>query len=143
MLSVVLTRGAERVALDMDDPTCGLIGGYGYCTQDLVNLPMTGRAATNLLRRNMQLDEQTTLKGIGARSSCGYLTAGEWYWHLKVGSNLKDPYKPIWVVKSRSPTTPCCLGDPKCCQPRAKGDQALPRTCTTTTSSPIRTISLG
>ena len=126
VLSVVLTRGAERVALDMDDPTCGLIGGYGYCTQDLVNLLMTGRAATNLFDGNMQLDEQTTLKGIGARSSCGYLTVYEWYRHLKVGSNLKDPYKPIWVVNSESHYSVLFSADPNSCQPRAKGDRALP-----------------
>ncbi|UPR03501.1 DUF4205 domain-containing protein [Chloropicon primus] len=114
VLSVALTRGVTSIGGDMDDPSCGLIGGYGYCTQDLVNLLLSGRAATNVFDGNMALDESTTLKGVKARSRCGFLTIFEWYKHLKVGSNLKDPYKPIWVVNSESHFSVLFASDMKC-----------------------------
>ena len=102
LLSVIITRNPSAIREDMDDPTCGLVGGYGYCTQDLVNLLLSGRAVTNVFDGDHNLDESTVLHGIQAKARCGFLTIFEWYKHLEVGSNLKDPYKPIWVVNSES-----------------------------------------
>ena len=34
---------------DMDDETTSLVGEYGHCAQELVNLMITGRCITNVL----------------------------------------------------------------------------------------------
>ena len=43
--SAMLTRGLANVARDMDSPDLSLIGAHGYCSQELVNLLLTGRQA--------------------------------------------------------------------------------------------------
>ena len=43
MYSAMLTRGLASVARDMDSPDLSLIGAHGYCSQELVNLLLTGR----------------------------------------------------------------------------------------------------
>lgn len=40
--SLVLSRGITAVRGDMDEPSNGLMGAHGYCTQELVNLVLTG-----------------------------------------------------------------------------------------------------
>ena len=45
-----------------------LIGQHGHCTQELVNLFITGKAVSNLFDGFKQLDEGITLKGIEQKS---------------------------------------------------------------------------
>jgi hypothetical protein len=71
---------------------------HGYCTQDLVNLIIVGRAHSNVFNREMVLDEHTTLRGVPAPSTIGFLTLFEWYKNVEVGSYYKAPAYPIWVV---------------------------------------------
>lgn len=47
-LSAVLSRGVRAVIDDMDQPENGLMGSHLYCTQDIVNLLLTGRATANV-----------------------------------------------------------------------------------------------
>ena len=54
LFSLVLTRGAQRVAGEMDSGGA-LIGRYGYCNQELINLCITGRATTNVTKRQGML----------------------------------------------------------------------------------------
>ena len=46
--SCLLTRGVEQIAKDTDYPGCTLLGAHGYCTQELVNLLVVGRATSNV-----------------------------------------------------------------------------------------------
>ena len=58
LYSVVLTHGFETVRAEMDDPAgTSLIGRHGYCTQEMVNLMLTGRAASNVFDGQINLDE--------------------------------------------------------------------------------------
>ncbi|ETE57672.1 hypothetical protein L345_16609, partial [Ophiophagus hannah] len=86
-LSVILSRSIDRVRRDVDVTTNPLIGAHGYCTQELVNLLLTGRAVSNVFNDVMELDSGngnfTLLKGISGRSDLGLLF-------------------PIWVVCSES-----------------------------------------
>ena len=54
VVSLALTRGVHVVRGDMDEPTNALMGMHGYCTQELVNLILTGgcadRTVVNLLK---------------------------------------------------------------------------------------------
>ena len=45
LYSALLSRGLANVRRDMDAPDLPLIGAHGYCSQELVNLLLTGRYA--------------------------------------------------------------------------------------------------
>ncbi|XP_060788571.1 probable ubiquitin carboxyl-terminal hydrolase MINDY-4 isoform X2 [Neoarius graeffei] len=106
IISAVLSRTIPMVREDMDVPTSTLIGAHGYCTQELVNLLLCGRAVSNVFDNEMKLDSGngnfTLLKGIRARCDIGLLSLYEHYNICKVGSYLKNPRFPIWMVCSES-----------------------------------------
>ncbi|XP_055364295.1 probable ubiquitin carboxyl-terminal hydrolase MINDY-4 isoform X2 [Betta splendens] len=105
-ISAVLSRSIKRVREDMDVPTTSLIGAHGYCTQELVNLLLCGRAVSNVFDNDMELDSgngnMTLLKGIKSHCDIGLLSLFEHYNICKVGDYLKTPRFPIWVVCSES-----------------------------------------
>uniref|UniRef100_A0A3B4AEX9 Ubiquitin carboxyl-terminal hydrolase MINDY n=1 Tax=Periophthalmus magnuspinnatus TaxID=409849 RepID=A0A3B4AEX9_9GOBI len=106
VVSAVLSRSIEKVREDMDVPTTTLIGAHGYCTQELVNLLLCGQAVSNVFDNDMELDSGngniTLLKGIKDLCEIGFLSLFEHYNICKVGSHLKTPRFPIWVVCSES-----------------------------------------
>eukprot|EP00873_Tetraselmis_striata_P042396 jgi/Tetstr1/462660/TSEL_000688.t1 len=110
LFSLLLTRGIDAVRGDMDVADTSLMAAHGYCTQDLVNLIITGKAVSNVFDGDNQLDEHTLLKGIKRPSRVGLLTLFEWYKYVEVGSHLKNPQRPVWVVCSESHFT--CLFAP-------------------------------
>ncbi|XP_070472254.1 probable ubiquitin carboxyl-terminal hydrolase MINDY-4 isoform X2 [Equus przewalskii] len=105
-VSAILSRSTELVRQDFDVPTSHLIGAHGYCTQELVNLLLTGKAVSNVFNDVIELDSGngniTLLKGIAARSDIGFLSLFEHYNVCQVGCFLKTPRFPIWVVCSES-----------------------------------------
>uniref|UniRef100_A0A8C0H694 Ubiquitin carboxyl-terminal hydrolase MINDY n=1 Tax=Chelonoidis abingdonii TaxID=106734 RepID=A0A8C0H694_CHEAB len=105
-LSVILTRSIDLVRNDFDVSTNRLIGTHGYCTQELVNLLLTGKAVSNVFNDVIELDSGngniTILKGITNRSDIGLLSLFEHYDVCQVGCYLKTPRYPIWVVCSES-----------------------------------------
>ncbi|XP_043922680.1 probable ubiquitin carboxyl-terminal hydrolase MINDY-4 [Protopterus annectens] len=106
LLSAVFSRSVELVRADFDVPDACLIGAHGYCTQELVNLLLTGRAMSNVFNDNVELDSGngniTLLKGIPCRSNIGLLSLFEHYKACQVGSYMKTPKYPIWVICSES-----------------------------------------
>ncbi|XP_069067142.1 probable ubiquitin carboxyl-terminal hydrolase MINDY-4 isoform X1 [Pleurodeles waltl] len=104
--SVVFSRSFALVRADFDVPTNSLIGAHGYCTQELVNLLLTGKAVSNVFNDVVELDSGngniTLLKGIDLRSDIGFLSLFEHHNVCQVGSYLKTPKYPIWVVCSES-----------------------------------------
>ncbi|XP_062252293.1 probable ubiquitin carboxyl-terminal hydrolase MINDY-4 isoform X2 [Platichthys flesus] len=82
-LSAVLSRSIEKIREDMDVPTTTLIGAHGYCTQELVNLLLCGRAVSNVFDDDMELDSgngnMTLLKGMKGRCDVGLLSLFEHY----------------------------------------------------------------
>ncbi|XP_055974330.1 probable ubiquitin carboxyl-terminal hydrolase MINDY-4 [Sorex fumeus] len=105
-VSAILSRTTELICQDFDVPSNHLIGAHGYCTQELVNLLLTGRAVSNVFNDVMELDSGdgsvTLLKGIAARSNIGFLSLFEHYNVCQVGCFLKTPRFPIWVVCAES-----------------------------------------
>uniref|UniRef100_H2V814 Ubiquitin carboxyl-terminal hydrolase MINDY n=1 Tax=Takifugu rubripes TaxID=31033 RepID=H2V814_TAKRU len=105
-ISAVLSRSIEKVREDMDVPTATLIGAHGYCTQELVNLLVCGRAVPNVFDDDIELDSGkgnvTLLKGIKSNCDVGLLSLFEHYNICKVGAYLKTPRYPIWLVCSES-----------------------------------------
>ncbi|XP_068447868.1 probable ubiquitin carboxyl-terminal hydrolase MINDY-4 [Clinocottus analis] len=105
-ISAVLSRSIEKVRDDMDVDTNTLIGAHGYCTQELVNLLLCGRAVSNVFDNDIELDSgngnMTLLKGVKGHCDVGLMSLFEHYNICKVGSYLKTPRYPIWVVCSES-----------------------------------------
>ena len=97
LLSLFATRNHLREEFDDPDGTT-LTVGYGNCSQELMNLVLTGQAVTNVFDFNQQLGDDLTFCGVSARSSIGYLTQQESLGHCEVGHFYKSPYFPIWVV---------------------------------------------
>ncbi|XP_076095118.1 putative ubiquitin carboxyl-terminal hydrolase MINDY-4 [Mytilus galloprovincialis] len=105
--SAILSRYIDLVKSDMDEPTGKLMGAHGYCTQDLVNLLLTGKAVSNVFNDVMELESgdgspPMVLKGISGRSDVGLLSLFEHYKSCQVGTFYKTPKFPIWVVCSES-----------------------------------------
>ncbi|XP_005512473.2 probable ubiquitin carboxyl-terminal hydrolase MINDY-4 [Columba livia] len=105
-VSVILSRSINLVRNDFDVLTNRLIGSHGYCTQELVNLFLTGKAVSNVFNNVIELDSGngniTILKGITSRSDIGLLSLFEHYDVCQVGCYLKTPKYPIWLVCSES-----------------------------------------
>ncbi|XP_023663233.2 probable ubiquitin carboxyl-terminal hydrolase MINDY-4 [Paramormyrops kingsleyae] len=105
-VSAILSRSVEIVRADFDMLTNTLIGAHGYCTQELVNLLLCGEAVSNVFDDNFELDSgngnTTILKGIKEPCDIGFLSLFEHYNICKVGTYLKTPRFPIWVVCSES-----------------------------------------
>ena len=104
LLSLLLTRGVEMVVNDMDMSSNTLIGSFGHCSQDLINLLLTGKATSNIMDGNVSLGDDTgiVLKGVSEKSTIGYLTLLEAMRLCQVGNNYKVPEYPIWVIGSES-----------------------------------------
>ncbi|KAI1889249.1 hypothetical protein AGOR_G00177200 [Albula goreensis] len=105
-ISAILSRSIKMVRTDFDVPSNTLIGAHGYCSQELVNLLLCGYAVSNVFDDEIELDSGngniTLLKGIKQQSDIGFLSLFEHYNICKVGSYLKTPKFPVWVVSSES-----------------------------------------
>ena len=105
LYSCLLTRGVDRVRADMDAPDTALMAAHGYCSQEMVNLITTGRAISNVFNDDITLGsgaDQTVLKGIKTQAEVGLLSLFEHYKSCQVGSHLKSPVFPLWLVCSES-----------------------------------------
>lgn len=103
VLSLLLSRGAERIRADMDSAKNQLIVTYGYCSQELVNLCLVGTATSNVHNGDRKFGGNI-LRGISgdAVAEVGLLTRMEHFKHVEVGPTLKSPRLPIWLVASES-----------------------------------------
>ncbi|GIY10398.1 probable ubiquitin carboxyl-terminal hydrolase MINDY-4 [Caerostris extrusa] len=74
--SLILTRGIEKIKQEMDYPDSHLIGTDGYCSQEVINLILTGKAVPNLFDGDVELNsggsETTLLRGISEQSKMDY-----------------------------------------------------------------------
>ncbi|EDV26640.1 uncharacterized protein TRIADDRAFT_54852 [Trichoplax adhaerens] len=106
LYSLILSRTVEGVKEDMDDPNCKLMGAYNYCSQEIVNLIVTGKATSNTFDGIIELTgnegDKCQLTGLKSQSQIGLLSLLEHYESCKVGNYFKSPEYPIWVVYSES-----------------------------------------
>lgn len=100
LYSVILTRGPDQVVRDMD-VAGSLVGAHGYCTQEMVNLLLGGKAVSNVFDGDVFLDGMA-LRGVSDRSDIGFLSLFEHYKSCRVGERLKTPRYPVWVICSES-----------------------------------------
>jgi len=103
--SVLLSKGLDGITEEMDNKECTLVGKFGYCTMEFMNLVLTGHAKSNVFDGDKDLSSGTDvmiLGGVKEQSNIGQLTLFEVYGSVEVGSFLKSPKHPIWVVCSES-----------------------------------------
>lgn len=53
LFALALSRGVANLQADMDDPTARLTSQFGHCSQELINLLLTGQGGTYTLQENM------------------------------------------------------------------------------------------
>ena len=125
VMSLVESRGIDRIKSDMDDPTNTITSQFGHSSQELMNLLLTGQAVSNVFDNSMTLSEELTCRGIQYRSAIGYLSQLESLRYCEVGSYYKSPIFPIWIVASTNHFS-VVFGDSTCLQ-ESKSDLLLER----------------
>ncbi|XP_073992420.1 ubiquitin carboxyl-terminal hydrolase MINDY-3 homolog isoform X1 [Rhodnius prolixus] len=105
LYSVLCTKGVEALHCEVTDPTEPFVDGeYGYGSQCLINLMITGRAVAHVWNYDQDICG-LKLKGINQQSKVGFLTLLEHLRYCEVGSFLKNPISPVWVLGSETHLT--------------------------------------
>jgi hypothetical protein len=125
VMSLVESRGIERIKADMDDPNTTITSQFGHSSQELMNLLLTGHAVSNVFDNSMTLSEELTCRGIQYRPAIGYLSQLESLRYCEVGSYYKSPIFPVWIVASSTHFS-VVFGDSRCLQ-ESKSDLLLER----------------
>jgi len=113
VMSLVETRGIDRIRCDMDDSNTTITSQFGHSSQELMNLLLTGQAVSNVFDNSMVLSEELSCHGIQSRPAIGYLSILESLRYCEVGGYYKSPLFPIWVVGSTSHFS-VLFGDERC-----------------------------
>jgi len=130
LYSVVLTKGPDLVRVEREDGEESLVDSvHGHGSQSLVNLLLTGRATQNVWDGERDLCG-LRLQGVAHQPEVGFLTYLECLRYCEVGSRLKSPAWPVWVLGSETHLTvlfsPCrALAGPP--PPRHTATQAFNR----------------
>lgn len=98
LYSIILTKGIDKFREEMDLKENNIIGLHSTCTQEIVNLILTGEATSNCIDGFKEVDSDYQIKGVKEKSEFGFLTVLEYYNYTKVEKNYKEPIFPIWVV---------------------------------------------
>ncbi|GAB0088985.1 Ubiquitin carboxyl-terminal hydrolase MINDY-3 homolog [Sergentomyia squamirostris] len=102
LYSVLVTKGIENVVQELNDTSEPLIHGtYGYGSQSLINLMLTGRAVAHVWDNDEDVGG-LKLRGINQQSDIGFITTMEQMRYCTVGSFYKNPKNPVWVMASET-----------------------------------------
>jgi hypothetical protein len=103
VMSLVATRGPYTISRESDDygNNCKLTSQFGHCSQELMNLLLTGQAVSNAFDHTMEVAD-VVCRGISSQPHVGYLSQLEALRYCQVGEFYKNPRYPIWVVGSTS-----------------------------------------
>ncbi|XP_041622308.1 ubiquitin carboxyl-terminal hydrolase MINDY-3 isoform X2 [Vulpes lagopus] len=124
LYSVLLTKGIENIKNEIEDSNEPLIDPvYGHGSQSLINLLLTGHAVSNVWDGDRECSGMKLL-GIHEQASVGFLTLMEALRYCKVGSYLKSPKFPIWIVGSETHLTVFFAKDMALVAPEAPSEQA-------------------
>ncbi|RMC04944.1 hypothetical protein DUI87_18121 [Hirundo rustica rustica] len=98
-------QGIENIKNEIEDATEPLIDPvYGHGSQSLINLLLTGHAVSNVWDGDRECSGMKLL-GIHKQATVGFLTLMESLRYCKVGSYLKSPKFPIWILGSETHLT--------------------------------------
>ncbi|XP_067862819.1 ubiquitin carboxyl-terminal hydrolase MINDY-3 [Heptranchias perlo] len=105
LYSVILTKGIANIRNEIEDTAEPLIDPvYGHGSQSLINLLLTGYAVLNVWDGDRECSGMK-LHGIRNQATVGFLTLMESLRYCKVGTFLKSPKFPIWILGSETHLT--------------------------------------
>ena len=113
VLSLLESRGLEKVKSDMDDSSSTLTSQFGHSSQELINLLLTGQAVSNVFDNHVDMGGGLICRGVQSQPAIGYLTQLESHRYCEVGGYYKSPTFPIWLVGSTSHFS-VLFGDSRC-----------------------------
>ncbi|KAF4800624.1 family with sequence similarity 188 member A [Turdus rufiventris] len=117
-------QGIENIKNEIEDATEPLIDPvYGHGSQSLINLLLTGHAVSNVWDGDRECSGMKLL-GIHKQATVGFLTLMESLRYCKVGSYLKSPKFPIWILGSETHLTVFFAKDMALVAPEAPSEQA-------------------
>lgn len=105
LYSVLMTKGIEKLLSEISDTSEPLIhSAFGYGSQSLINLFLTGRAVAHVFDNDQDIGGMK-LKGIEKQSEIGFITLMEQLRYCTVGSFYKNPKYPVWILASETHLT--------------------------------------
>lgn len=123
LYSVIATKGLESVRSECDTTDPLIDETYGYGSQSLINLMITGKAVTYVWD-NLQDVGGLKLKGLDKQSEIGFITLMEHLRYCTVGSFYKNPIHPIWVLGSETHLTVLFSDEKSLVSPETKSEEA-------------------
>ncbi|BES92101.1 unnamed protein product [Nesidiocoris tenuis] len=105
LYSVLCTKGIEALHCEVADPLEPFVDcEHGYGSQSLINLMISGRAVAHVWNFDQDICG-LKLKGVNKQCHVGFLTLLEHLRYCEVGSFLKNPINPVWVLGSETHLT--------------------------------------
>ncbi|GLV38445.1 uncharacterized protein CBL_13004 [Carabus blaptoides fortunei] len=124
LYSVLATKGIDNVKIELSDTSESLIHEtYGYGSQGLINLMITGRAVAHVWDNEQDIGG-LKLRGIDRQSQIGFITLMEHMRYCTVGSFYKNPKHPVWVLGSETHLTVLFSTEKKLVSPESASERA-------------------
>ncbi|XP_066599876.1 ubiquitin carboxyl-terminal hydrolase MINDY-3 homolog [Prorops nasuta] len=124
LYTVVCTKGTLRITAEMSDTTEPMIDStYGYGSQSLINLMLTGKAVSHVWDHDQDIGG-LRLRGIDKQNTVGFLTLLEHLRYCEVGTFLKNPSHPVWVLGSETHLTVLFSNERLLVSPETPAEQA-------------------
>ncbi|XP_015116758.1 ubiquitin carboxyl-terminal hydrolase MINDY-3 homolog [Diachasma alloeum] len=124
LYTVVCTKGINGMRSEMSDPTEPVIDSiYGYGSQSLINLMLTGRAVSHVWDHDQDIGG-LQLRGIDKQNTVGFLALLEHLRYCEVGAFLKSPSHPVWVLGSETHLTVLFSTDRRLVTPETPAEYA-------------------
>ncbi|GBP77395.1 Ubiquitin carboxyl-terminal hydrolase MINDY-3 homolog [Eumeta japonica] len=124
LYSVILSKGVSIVEAELAELSDPLIHStYGYGSQGLINLMLTGRAVAHVWDHE-QVVGGLRLRGIERQNDIGFLTIMEHMQYCTVGSFYKNPKHPVWVLASETHLTVLFSFERRLAAPETVGESA-------------------
>ncbi|KAG7303793.1 hypothetical protein JYU34_010689 [Plutella xylostella] len=124
LYSVILSKSVDVVEDELSELSDPLIHStYGYGSQGLINLMLTGRAVAHVWDHD-QVVGGLRLRGIERQNDIGFLTIMEHMQYCTVGSFYKNPKHPVWVLASETHLTVLFSLERRLAAPETAGESA-------------------
>lgn len=124
LYSTILSKGVENVKSELSDSSDPLIHAvYGYGSQGLINLMLTGRAVGHVWD-DVQHVGGLRLCGVDRQPDVGFITIMEHMQYCTVGSFYKNPKHPVWVMGSETHLTVLFSFEKKLVSPETAAESA-------------------
>ncbi|XP_020281116.1 ubiquitin carboxyl-terminal hydrolase FAM188A homolog isoform X1 [Pseudomyrmex gracilis] len=123
LYTVMCTKGVSGICVEMSDSEPMIDSTYGYGSQSLINLMLTGRAVSNVWDHDQDVGG-LKFRGVDKQNTIGFLNLLEHLRYCEVGTFLKSPLHPIWVLGSETHLTVLFSTEKRLVSPETPAEQA-------------------